>query len=68
MGGLLSRFKKKKKEGSWSPTGRAQRMNAQMYLSTGEKTYLPKGVTAAQVNAWNKTRQNKNRVDNSVFK
>ena len=60
MGGLLSRFKKKKEKGPWSPSGRAQLMKAQAYLSSGgDESYLPSGVTAAQVNAWNKTRQNK---------
>jgi len=49
--------------------GRAQLMKAQAYLSSGgDESYLPSGVTAAQVNAWNKTRQNKDRINNSVFK
>ena len=69
MGGLLSRFKKKKNKGPWSPTGRAERMKAQAYLSSGgDESYLPSGVTAAQVNAWNKTRQNKDRIDNSALR
>ena len=60
MPGLLSRFKKKKKEGPWSPTGRAQLMKAQAYLSSGgDESYLPSGVPAAPVNAWDKTRNEK---------
>jgi len=59
MPGLLSRFKKKKDKGPWKPSGRGQAVNAQMYLSTGEESYLPKGVTAEQVNAWDKRRQKK---------
>ena len=43
----------------WSPTGRGQKMNAQMYLSTNDESYLPTGVTASQVRAWDKTRQAK---------
>tara|TARA_R100000654_G_scaffold17542_1_gene36648 strand:+ start:1194 stop:1400 length:207 start_codon:yes stop_codon:yes gene_type:complete len=68
MPGLLSKFKKKKNTGPWSPSGRAERMKAQAYLSSGDESYLPSGVTAAQVNAWNKTRQNKDRVDNSALR
>ena len=58
MTGLLSRFKKKKNKGPWSPTGRGQLMKAQAYLSSGgDESYLPSGVTAAQVNAWDKRRK-----------
>tara|TARA_R100000664_G_C2703394_1_gene102897 strand:+ start:555 stop:758 length:204 start_codon:yes stop_codon:yes gene_type:complete len=66
--GLLSKFKKKKNKGPWSPSGRGERVNAQMFLSTGNESYLPSGVTAAQVNAWNKKRQNKDTVDNSALR
>lgn len=69
MGFLSNALKKKKNKGPWSPTGRAQLMKAQAYLSSGgDESYLPSGVTAAQVNAWNKRRQNKDTVDNSVFR
>jgi hypothetical protein len=58
MGGLLDAFKKKKNKGPWSPTGRGQLMKAQAYLSSGgDESYLPSGVTAAQVNAWDKRRK-----------
>ena len=67
--GLLSKFKKKKNTGPWEPSGRAERMKAQAFISSGgDETYLPSGVTAAQVNAWNKKRQNKDTVDNSALR
>ena len=69
MGFHSNALKKKKNTGPWSPTGRAQLMKAQAYLSSGgDESYLPSGVTAAQVNAWNKTRQNKDRVDGSALR
>ena len=69
MGFLSNALKKKKNKGPWSPTGRGQLMKAQAYISSGgDESYLPSGVTAAQVNAWNKTRQNKDRIDNSAFR
>ena len=65
--GLLSKFKKK--QGPWKPSGRGERMKAQAYISSGgDESYLPEGVTAAQVNAWNKRRVNKDRVEGSALK
>ena len=58
MGFLSNALKKKKNKGPWSPSGRAQLMKAQAYLSSGgDESYLPSGVTAAQVKAWDKTRK-----------
>ena len=58
MGFLSNALKKKKNKGPWSPTGRAQLMKAQAYISSGgDETYLPSGVTAAKVNACDKRRK-----------
>ena len=58
MGFLSNALKKKKNKDPWEPSGRAQLMKAQAYLSSGgDESYLPSGVTAAQVNAWDKRRK-----------
>ena len=51
----------------WEPKGRGAVMGAQMFLSTNDPTYLPKGVTEEQVRNWNDRRLNPNAVSNSVL-